>query len=312
MRYSKLGNTGLDVSNISFGASSLGGVFHEINEMHAIEAVHTAFQVGINYIDVAPAYGATKAETVLGKALRNIPRSSYFISTKVGKNTAPGGYGVDTFDYSYDAIMRSIDESASRIGVDYFDIIYLHDIEYNNREHTEWALKEGIETLQYLKSIGSIGSVGLGFYPVDLWEQVIDEGIIDVGLTHNIYCLNDTRFLKLLTKAMQKNIGLINASPFASGLLTNRGAPGWHPSTKDQRAIFTKAAEHCSRCGSDISKLAIQFSTQNKDIVSTMFSSANPIAVNQNVQWSNESVDNKLLQEVLDILAPISNQNWNY
>jgi aryl-alcohol dehydrogenase-like predicted oxidoreductase len=100
MRYSKLGNTGLDVSNISFGASSLGGVFHEINEMHAIEAVHTAFQVGINYIDVAPAYGATKAETVLGKALRNIPRRSYFISTKVGKNTAPGGYGVDTFDLS--------------------------------------------------------------------------------------------------------------------------------------------------------------------------------------------------------------------
>lgn len=111
MRYSKLGNTGLEVSNISFGASSLGGVFHDINEMHAIEAVHTALQVGINYIDVAPAYGATKAETVLGKALRNIPRSSYFISTKVGKNTAPGGYGVDTFDYSYDAIMRSIDEA---------------------------------------------------------------------------------------------------------------------------------------------------------------------------------------------------------
>ena len=156
MRYSKLGNTGLEVSNISFGASSLGGVFHDINEMHAIEAVQTALQVGINYIDVAPAYGATKAETVLGKALRNIPRSSYFISTKVGKNTAPGGYGVDTFDYSYDAIMRSIDESASRIGVDYFDIIYLHDIEYNNREHTEWALKEGIETLQYLKSILSL------------------------------------------------------------------------------------------------------------------------------------------------------------
>lgn len=312
MRYSKLGNTGLEVSNISFGASSLGGVFHDINEMHAIEAVHTALQVGINYIDVAPAYGATKAERVLGKALRNIPRSSYFISTKVGKSTAAGGYGVDIFDYSYDAIMRSIDESASRIGVDYFDIIYLHDIEYNNREHTEWALKEGIETLQYLKSIGSIGSVGLGFYPVDLWEQVIDEGIIDVGLTHNIYCLNDTRFLNLLAKAKQKNIGLINASPFASGLLTNRGAPGWHPSTKDQRAIFTKVAEHCSRCGSDISKLAIQFSTQNKDIVSTMFSSANPTAVNQNVQWSNEPVDNKLLEEVLDILAPISNQNWNY
>ena len=312
MIYNQLGNTGLEVSNISFGASSLGGVFHEINEQEAIAAVHTALDLGINYFDVAPAYGATKSETVLGKALRDIPRKNYFLSTKVGKNTAPGGYGVDRFNYSYDAIMRSVDESSARIGVDYFDILHLHDIEYNNREHTEWALLEGIETLQSLKAEGRIGAVGMGIYPVDLWERVIDEGIIDVGLTHNIYCLNDTRLLSLLPKAKEKNIGLINASPFASGLLTNRGAPGWHPSTKDQRAIFTKVAEHCSRCGSDISKLAIQFSTQNKDIVSTMFSSANPTAVNQNVQWSNEQVDNKLLLEVLDILAPISNQNWNY
>ena len=91
MIYNQLGNTGLEVSNISFGASSLGGVFHEINELQAIEAVHTALQLGINYLDVAPAYGATKSETVLGKALRDIPRNSFFLSTKVGKNTAPGG-----------------------------------------------------------------------------------------------------------------------------------------------------------------------------------------------------------------------------
>ena len=81
MIYNQLGNTGLEVSNISFGASSLGGVFHEINEQEAIAAVHTALDLGINYSDVAPAYGATKSETVLGKALRDIPRKNYFLST---------------------------------------------------------------------------------------------------------------------------------------------------------------------------------------------------------------------------------------
>jgi aryl-alcohol dehydrogenase-like predicted oxidoreductase len=312
MIYNQLGNTGLEVSNISFGASSLGGVFHEINEQQAIEAVHTALQLGINYFDVAPAYGATKSETVLGKALRDIPRNSFFLSTKVGKNTAPGGYGVDTFNYSYDAIMRSVDESAARIGVDYFDILHLHDIEYNNREHTEWALLEGIQTLLTLKAEGRIGAVGMGIYPVDLWERVIDEGIIDVGLTHNIYCLNDTRLLSLLPKAKEKNIGLINASPFASGLLTNRGAPDWHPVSLAQRKIFTKAAEHCKKKGSDIAKLAMQFSSQNPAIVTTMFSSANPDSVRRNVAWSNEPIDDELLKEVREILVPLSNQNWNY
>jgi aryl-alcohol dehydrogenase-like predicted oxidoreductase len=230
----------------------------------------------------------------------------------VGKNTAPGAYGVDTFNYSYDAIMRSVDESAARIGVDYFDILHLHDIEYNNREHTEWALLEGIQTLLTLKEEGRIGAVGMGIYPVDLWERVIDEGIIDVGLTHNIYCLNDTRLLSLLPKAKEKNIGLINASPFASGLLTNRGAPDWHPVSLEQRKIFTKAAEHCKKKGSDIAKLAMQFSSQNPAIVTTMFSSANPDSVRRNVAWSNEPIDDELLKEVREILVPLSNQNWNY
>lgn len=312
MIYNQLVNSGLVVSNLSFGASSLGGVFHEVNENKAIEAVHTALELGINYIDVAPAYGATKAEIVLGKALHNIPRNSYFISTKVGKNTAPGGYGADSFNYSETAIRQSLDESATRLGVNYFDIVYLHDIEYNNQQHTEWALLEGLITLQKLKKEGSIGAVGIGMYSVSLWERVIAEGVIDAGLTHNIYCLNDTRLLSLLEKAKAKGIGLINASPFASGLLTNRGAPDWHPASAVQRVLFARAAKHCINKGSDISKLAMQFSSQNPNIITTMFSSANPNAIKQNIAWSKEQIDENLLNEVREILAPISNQNWNY
>ena len=312
MKYNQLGKTGYEISAISFGASSLGGVFHEINEQKAIEAVHVALELGINYIDVAPAYGGTKSETVLGQALKGVPRASYYLSTKVGKNTEPDGYGVDSFDYSRVGIRSSLDASAKRIGVDYFDIVHLHDIEYNNRIHTEWALNEGMKTLFELKQEGRIGAVGIGMYPADLWERVIEEGLIDVGLSHNLYCLNDTRLLPLLQKSRSKGIGLINASPFAAGLLTSRGAPGWHPATPEQRSIFNKAATYCSEKGVEIEKLAIQFSSQHPDLVTTMFSSSNPETVKRNIDWSSMPIDEALLAGVLKILAPVSNHNWNY
>ena len=93
MQYNFLGKTGLQVSRLSFGASSLGAVFHPVDETEAIAAVHAALDCGINYFDVAPAYGGTRSETVLGKALRGVSRDRYFLSTKVGKYTDPNKYG---------------------------------------------------------------------------------------------------------------------------------------------------------------------------------------------------------------------------
>ena len=112
MKRNPLGRTGLQVSRLSFGASSLGGVFRTVDEGEAVRAVHAALDAGINYVDVAPAYGATRAETVLGRALREVPRARYFLSTKVGKYTNPGAYGDDTLDYSRARIRASLDESA--------------------------------------------------------------------------------------------------------------------------------------------------------------------------------------------------------
>src|SRR5512141_952870 len=98
MKYSPFGKTGLNVSRLSFGASALGGVYGPVDEAEGIRAVHMALDLGINYFDVAPAYGGTAAESVLGKALKGISRDRFYLSTKVGKHTQPGGYGEDTFD----------------------------------------------------------------------------------------------------------------------------------------------------------------------------------------------------------------------
>ena len=122
-----------------------------------------------------------------------------------------------------DRIRTSLDESAARLGTDYFDIIHLHDFEYQDGRHVEQALGEGLRTLHDLKRAGRIGAVSCGIYPMDLWHRVFRDADIDAALVHNHYCLYDTRLLELLPIAREKQIGIINASPFAMGLLTDRG-----------------------------------------------------------------------------------------
>ncbi len=120
MEYRTLGKTGLDVSILSFGASSLGSVFRPINEEDGIRAVHVALDRGVNFIDCSPFYGLTRAETVLGKALKDV------LATKVGRS------GENVFDFSAERVMRSVDESLARMGIDYIDVIQCHDIEYGS------------------------------------------------------------------------------------------------------------------------------------------------------------------------------------
>ena len=312
MQYSLLGRTGLNVSRLSFGASSLGGVFRQVTEADAIGAVHAALDGGINYFDVAPAYGGTRSETVLGKALRGIPRARYYLSTKVGKYTNPGTYGDDRLDYSRARIRASLDESAARLGTDYFDIIHIHDIEYQGRKHAEWALTEGLEAVRELKREGRIGAVSFGIYPIDLWKRIFSDYDVDAGLVHNHYCLNDTRLLDLLPIARQKNIGIVNGSPFASGLLTDRGPADWHPAGPEDRRVFRLAAEFCQCRGAPISKLALQFSSQHPEIPTTLFSSASAESVRRNIQWHEEPCDMALVNEVQKLLEPVLNKQWDY
>src|ERR1017187_4528609 len=284
MQYNSLGKTGMNVSRLSFGASSLGAVFHPVDESQAIAAVHAALDCGINYFDVAPAYGGTLSETVLGKALRGIARDRFFLSTKVGKYTELGSYGNDRLDYSRARIRASLDESTGRLGVEYFDIIHIHDIEYQERKHTEWALGEGYDSLQELKREGRVGNVSFGIYPMDLWKRIFATIEIDAALVHNHYCLNDTQLLELLPTAAQKGIGIVNGSPFASSLLTDRGPAAWHPASAEDRACFRAPAEFCRAQGTNISKLAMQFSSQHLEIPTTVFSSSSPAPVRSNVE----------------------------
>jgi len=303
MEYRQLGKTGMNVSVLSYGASSLGSVFRRVTEAEGIAAVHAALDLGINFIDVSPFYGLTVAETVLGKALKSIPRDSYYLATKVGRY----GYKMEDFDFSAERVTASVDESLARLGVDYVDIIQCHDIEFGNLDQ---IVEETIPALRKLQQQGKVRFVGITGLPLKVFTYVADRVEIDTILSYCRYELNDTALADLVPYFQQKNIGIINASPLGMGLLTQRGAPDWHPISAEARQICAKAAEHCAGKGVDIAQLALQFSLANPDFATTLIGTASAANVQKNVQWMEAPMDEQLLAEVLEILAPIHNQTW--
>ncbi|MZQ85668.1 aldo/keto reductase [Paenibacillus sp. 5J-6] len=301
MKYRKLGKTGLDVSVLSFGASSLGSVFRETNEEESIRTVHTAVDLGINLIDVSPYYGITKAETVLGKAIAQMDRERFILTTKAGR------YGDTEFDFSKERIIRSVDESLKRLQTDYIDILYLHDIEF--AAFVE-VVEGGFAALDAVKQSGKVRYIGVAGLPLTVFEKSLAIKELDSVLSYCHYSLNDTSLLDLVPLLEQHRIGLVNASPLSMGLLSTRPAASWHPAPPDIHRICKEAAEYCVSRGVEIAKLAVQYSTANERIPTTLVSTANPENIQKNIQWTDEPMDTELLQEVLDILQPIHNKSW--
>ena len=249
MEYRLLGKTGMKLSVLGFGASSLGGVFHPLKEEEGIRAVHTALDNGINFIDVSPYYGYYKAEQVLGKALKNIERSRYYLSTKVGRY---GKDGKNYWDYSARRAQESVYESMERLHVDYIDLINVHDIEFAD---LEMVCSETLPALVELKGKGIVKHVGITNLTLRHFVYVINHvpaGTVESVLSFCHYTLQDDSLADYLDFFEEHEVGVINASPFAMGLLTERGAPAWHPAPKPLQDVGGKAVEYCNSNGQSI------------------------------------------------------------
>lgn len=302
MEYRELGKTGMKVSALSFGASSLGGgIFRQVEESEALRTVAAALERGINFIDVSPFYGLTRAETVLGKGLRSVDRGSYYLATKVGR------YGDAEFDFSASRVLDSVDESLTRLGVDYVDIIQAHDIEYSDLTQ---VIEETIPALRQVQEAGKARFIGVTGYPLTVFQSVLNHTNVDTILSYNHYSLNDTTLLDLLPIFEKNGVGVINASPLSQGLLTIRGAPAWHPAPANVQRICMKAAVYCKQEGSDLAKLAVQFSARNPQIATTLVGTADAGNLRRNLDWIEEPFDEALAAEVKQILSPIQNQTW--
>lgn len=297
----------MNVSPISFGASSLGGVFHSLKEEAGIEAVYTAVDNGINFIDVSPYYGHLKAETVLGKALKNIDRSRYYLSTKVGRY---GKDGVNTWDYSAGRAKRSVYESMERLNVDYIDLINVHDIEFADLEQ---VCNETLPALVDLREEGIVKHVGITNLNLRHFRYVIDHvpaSVVESILSFCHYTLNDDALADQLDYFESKNVGVINASPYSMGLLTERGIPDWHPAPEALKRLARKAVAHCRAKGMSIEQLAVAFSVSNPRIATTLFSTTNPDNVLKTIKYAETPLDTKLLEEVQKIFEPGFRDTW--
>ena len=312
MRYTALGKTGMNLSHLGFGASSLGSVFRPTNLNDSIKAVETAIEGGINFIDVSPYYGHYKAETVLGEALKNIPRDKYFLSTKVGRY---GKDGVNTWDYSAQRAKKSVYESMDRLHIDHIDLINVHDIEFQAAlpGGLQKVVDETLPALVELRELGVVGHVGITDLQLENIKWVIDHtepGTVESILNFCHYCLNDDKLIDFMDEFEQKGIGVINASPLSMGLLSSRGVPVWHPAPKPLVDACARAAEFCREKGYPIERLAIQYSVSNPRIASTLFSSANPENVKRNIEWANEEPDMEMVEAVKQIIGDQQRVSW--
>jgi L-galactose dehydrogenase len=303
MQYRELGKTGLRVSVLSYGASPLGSVFRDVHEPVGIRTVHAALDLGINYIDVSPYYGLTKAETVLGKALKEIARDRYYLATKVGRY----GAEINDFDFSAERVTRSMEESLGRLGVQYVDVIQCHDIEFGDLTQ---IVHETLPALRKIVEAGKARFVGITGLPLKIFREVLDRAAVDTILSYCHYSLNNNALEEMLPYLEKKRVGVINASPLSMGLLSDRPPPEWHPAPAEVRSACAAAAAHCRGRGVEIAKLAVQYAVANPAIATTLVGTASPANIANNVRWADEAPDPALLAEVQKLLRPIHNQTW--
>ena len=304
MHYRPLGQTGLNVSVLSYGASPLGGVFRATDDAEGIRTVHLALDLGLNFIDTSPYYGARKSETVLGRALKGVRRDRYHLATTVGQ------YGEGVFDFSAARVTRSLDESCARLGVSYVDLLQCHDIEFAD---VNQIVNETLPAMVKLREAGRIGHIGITGLPLKIFPATIDRvptGTVETVLSFCRYELNDTALGGIVPYLRDKNVGVINASPTGMGLLSERGAPSWHPAPPAMVAGARRAVDYCKSVGADIAKLAIQFATSHPHIATTLVGTASPENIRKNVGYLDEPIDFDLMARVLEILKPIHNHNF--
>lgn len=293
-----LGKTGLHVPILSFGASSLGQEFRPVNVDEALRSVRVALDCGLNLIDTSPFYGRGMSEVLLGIALRGVPRDSYLLSSKLGR------YDLQHFDFSAKRVVETVDVSLHRLGTDHLDICLCHDIEFVNMQQ---IVDETLPALRKIQQQGKVRFVGVSGYPTKIFRYILDQTDLDVVLSYNQYTLQNTRLADLIPYLKQKGVGIMNAGPFSARLLTNAPLPKWLKEPEPVKAAARTAANLCAEREIDIAQLALQFSTANPDIATTIAGSANPENIRKWARWLNEPLNHALLREVQRIFEPVKN-----
>jgi len=299
MQTRRLGQTDLHLPILSFGASSLGAEFRNVTIDEALGSVRVALECGLNLIDTSPFYGRGMSEVLLGIALKGVPRENYTLCTKLGR------YDLAHFDFSAKRVAESVDVSLHRLGTDHLDIILCHDIEFVPMQQ---IVDVTIPALRKIQAAGKVRYIGFSGYPMKIFKFILEQTSVDCVLSYNQYTLQNTRFADEMVPYLKaKGVGVMNAGPFSARLLTNAPLPAWLKEPGSVKAAARAAAALCAGRGSDIAKLALQFSLEHPDIATTVSGSANPNNIRNWAKWAAEPIDRALLAEVQAIFEPVKN-----
>jgi len=301
MLYRKFGKTNLNVSVLGLGCAALGGVYGDLPEAEAIDTVHTAFDQGINFLDTAPLYAKTRSETVVGKALRGVPRDRYFISSKVGR------YDLTDFDFSYDRVAAGLDASLQRLGCEYLDIAVLHDVEFVPMDQ---VIDEGLRALLDARAQGKVRFIAASGLPLSIFPAILARTDLDAIITYGQYTLQNTRAETMLPLFEQHDLGIINASPLGLGLLTPQGPRDWHLGSEKLKHTCRLAADWCADHGIDIAELGVRFALANPRFHVTLVGVLSPAEIRRNVQSVGHAPDWDAVKAVQKILEPVFNEVW--
>ena len=254
----------MKISALSLGGALYGNVYGKFDKKTAIDGLHYGLDEGINYIDTAPWYGQGKSEKFLGNALQGISRNKYFIGTKVGR------YERDIplmFDFSAVKTIASAENSLQNLGLDYVDILQVHDIEF--APSIDVIVNETLPAIEELKSRGLCRHIGITGYILSALKDVVEKSTvtIDSVLSYGRLTLIDTSLIKEFDYFHSKDIGIINASPMSMGLLSSKfDIQEWHPSQEEIRLASAEAIDICLKKKVDISRLAMNFSSNFPEV----------------------------------------------
>ncbi|MEE2628481.1 MAG: aldo/keto reductase [Candidatus Latescibacterota bacterium] len=291
-----LGRSGLQVTRLGLGCAAIGGLYGDIPDDQATQVVHKALDLGLNLFDTAPLYGSGKSEERLGRALRDVPRDAYVLASKVGRllvasdDDQRDGSIFDNpppfkpvFDFSYDGVMRSLEDSLKRLGVDRIDILHIHDPD----AHWKEAIEGAYPALERLRSEGVISAVSAGMNQWEMLARFAREGDFDCFLLAGRYSLLDQSALdELLPLCTEKNIGIMAGGTYNSGILAKGAKPGATYNYGEAPADIMQKAQAieavAERHGVDVKAAASQFVFAHPAITCIIPGTRQPARVEEN------------------------------
>ncbi|HSA83029.1 MAG TPA: aldo/keto reductase [Geminicoccaceae bacterium] len=319
----KLGSAPIEITQLGLGCGPLGGFRGAIAEDEAQAILHTAYDAGVRLFDTAPLYGYGRSELRVGQALRQLPRESFVLSTKVGRWLEPlrpdgsragwraGGLEfLPTYDLSHDGVMRALEQSHCRLGLATIDIVLIHDVDlvtHGGREAFEQRYREALEgaypALARLREDGVIKAVGIGVNEVEPCLRLARDADLDCILLAGRYTLLEQGALdELLPLCLEKRIGILVGGPYNSGILATGPGEG---ATYDYQAAPPEVRERvrridavCRRHGMALATAALQFPLAHPAISALIPGAVSRAEVLQNVSHLRVDVPADLWAEL--------------